>query len=84
MYSFSVCLWEMLSGREAWGGKSLAAVACAVVEQQQRPPLEPLRAAGRCPPRLLALLEQGWDPVPQRRPAAAEVVKELLIVQQVG
>ncbi|KAG2452762.1 hypothetical protein HYH02_002992 [Chlamydomonas schloesseri] len=37
----------------------------------------------RCPPRLAALIRQCWEHDPRRRPAAAEVVKELMVIQQV-
>ncbi|KAG2427824.1 hypothetical protein HXX76_012146 [Chlamydomonas incerta] len=36
----------------------------------------------RCPPRLAALITQCWEHDPRRRPAAAEVVKELVSLQQ--
>ncbi|KAG2427830.1 hypothetical protein HXX76_012151 [Chlamydomonas incerta] len=36
----------------------------------------------RCPPRLAALITQCWEHDPRRRPAAAEVVKELVVIRQ--
>ncbi len=39
----------------------------------------------RCPNRLRSLINQCWDAIPERRPAASEVVKVLkLVKQQVG
>ncbi|EFJ40127.1 hypothetical protein VOLCADRAFT_108331 [Volvox carteri f. nagariensis] len=38
----------------------------------------------RCPRKLKALIWDCWDPDPARRPAAAEVVKALALVQEVG
>ncbi len=37
----------------------------------------------RCPQKLARLLESCWDADPERRPAAAEVVKDMTLVLQV-
>ncbi len=56
-------------------------VAVAVAQLGQRPPLEAL-VPHRCPPALAELIKQCWDKVPERRPAASEALKELLLLQQ--
>ncbi|GIM04032.1 hypothetical protein Vretimale_8663 [Volvox reticuliferus] len=80
IYAWGVILWEMLAGFRPWAGLTLVQIAAAVTFGRQRPPLELLRPE-RCPPKLKSLIQRCWDEVPERRPAAAEVVKELLLVQ---
>ncbi|GIL56597.1 hypothetical protein Vafri_11937 [Volvox africanus] len=80
IYAFGVILWEMLAGVRPWAGFEMVQVAASVALGRQRPPLGVL-STDRCPPRLKALIQSCWDGDPGRRPAAAEVVKELLLVQ---
>ncbi|KAG2444544.1 hypothetical protein HXX76_001290 [Chlamydomonas incerta] len=79
MYSYGIMLWEMLAGARPWRGLNMLQIAVAVCEKQQRPRLEDLGEA-RCPQALRALVAQCWDPVPERRPGAAEVAKELALM----
>ncbi|KAG2444325.1 hypothetical protein HXX76_001082 [Chlamydomonas incerta] len=81
MYSYGIMLYEMLAGVRPWRGLNMLQVAVAVCEKQQRPRLEDLGEA-RCPPALWALVSQCWDPVPERRPGAAEVAKQLALMLQ--
>ncbi|KXZ46473.1 hypothetical protein GPECTOR_43g909 [Gonium pectorale] len=81
LYSFGVLLWAMLSGLRPWEGLQLVAIAVRVTMLGQRPPLDDV-PAGRLPPKLARLLRQCWDAEPERRPAAAELVKELLLVRE--
>ncbi|GIL44229.1 hypothetical protein Vafri_1741 [Volvox africanus] len=76
MYSLGVLIWALLSGRRPWQGCSIPAVAYKVVVLGERPPLEQI-SRRRCPRRLRQLVMQCWDPDPLRRPAAAEMAKEL-------
>ncbi|KAG2426785.1 hypothetical protein HXX76_012840 [Chlamydomonas incerta] len=82
IYSFGVLLWTMLSGKEPWAGYTIAAVAYMVGLQNVRLPLDPLLAARRCTPKLAQLISQCWDADPQRRPAAGELWKALVLCQQ--
>ncbi|KXZ43306.1 hypothetical protein GPECTOR_95g695 [Gonium pectorale] len=59
---------------------SVAAVAYRVALLGERLPLGQLPGR-RCPPRLRALIQQCWEADPMRRPAAAEAVKELQLLQ---
>ncbi|GIL89229.1 hypothetical protein Vretimale_18576 [Volvox reticuliferus] len=76
LYSLGVLIWAMLSGRRPWQGCSIPAVAYKVAVLGERPPLEQI-SSRRCPLRLRQLVKQCWDPDPLRRPAAAEMAKEL-------
>lgn len=81
MYSYAVLLWEMLTDLVPWEGQTQLAIAYAVTLHKARPPLASLDEA-RCPPKLRKLLVECWDHDPQRRPSAAEVAKQLALVQQ--
>ncbi|KAG2447105.1 hypothetical protein HYH02_007854 [Chlamydomonas schloesseri] len=81
IYSFGVVLWEMLTGVRPWSGVNMLQIAVAVTMRQERPPLS-LLAPPRCPARLAQLVAHCWESDPRRRPAAAEVVKTLALVQQ--
>ncbi len=83
VYAFGVILWEMLSGVRPWHQVNMVAIAFNVSILRQRPPLNAL-SQGRCPPKLTALIESCWDHVPERRPASAEVVKRLALIQTVS
>ncbi|PNH02233.1 Mitogen-activated protein kinase kinase kinase MLK4 [Tetrabaena socialis] len=82
IFSFGVVLWEMLSGSQPWKHCDMMTLAYDVTVRRQRLPLEALEAGGRCPHKLRLLLQQCWEQDPRRRPAAAELVKELAGVMQ--
>ncbi|KAG2427868.1 hypothetical protein HXX76_012188 [Chlamydomonas incerta] len=81
VYALAVCVWEMLAGQRPWADATMVQIACAVGLRGERPSLDAL-PPGRCPPPLRSLLAQCWDAVPARRPAASELVKELVLLQQ--
>ncbi|EFJ43391.1 hypothetical protein VOLCADRAFT_96407 [Volvox carteri f. nagariensis] len=81
IYALGVILWEMLTGSVPWEGCSMVAIAYSITVRHHRLPLSKLDAA-RCPPKLRKLIHQCWDPDPQRRPAAAELAKQLTLVLQ--
>ncbi|KAG2454323.1 hypothetical protein HYH02_001350 [Chlamydomonas schloesseri] len=80
-YSFGVLLWEMVTGLPPWKGLTMVVVAYIVTVMGKRLPPEPLAARG-APHRLIRLIQQCFEPDPLRRPAAAELVKGLLLVQE--
>ncbi|KAG2441143.1 hypothetical protein HXX76_003995 [Chlamydomonas incerta] len=80
MYSFGVLLWAMLAGKQPWQDFSMVALAYQV-SLGARLPLQYL-GEGRCPAKLRELITACWDADPLRRPAAAEVVIELLLIKQ--
>ncbi|GLC75728.1 hypothetical protein PLESTF_001679000 [Pleodorina starrii] len=81
MFAFGVLLGEMLSGRPPWPGLDMLTIACAVALRGQRPGLMKGLPPGRCPPKLHRLVEGCWEEQPERRPAAAEAVKTLMLVR---
>ncbi|PNH04462.1 Mitogen-activated protein kinase kinase kinase 10 [Tetrabaena socialis] len=81
MYSLGVLLWTMLTRHRPWEGFSIPAVAYKVVVLRERLPLSQL-CNRRCPHKLRRLILQCWEADPRRRPAAAEALKVLLLVQQ--
>ncbi|PNH04866.1 putative serine/threonine-protein kinase [Tetrabaena socialis] len=66
---------------EAGTGLTLISLAYRVTFCGDRPPLAAI-PAGRRPARLLRLMQQCWDADPQRRPAAAELVKEVAALRE--
>ncbi|KAG2441457.1 hypothetical protein HXX76_003079 [Chlamydomonas incerta] len=80
LYSLGVLLWVLVTGEQPWGGLPAMAVAYMVCAQGARLPLSGL-SDDRCPRKLRRLLVDLWDADPLRRPAAAEVGKELLLLQ---
>ncbi|PNW84796.1 hypothetical protein CHLRE_03g159016v5 [Chlamydomonas reinhardtii] len=80
MYAFGVILWAMLTGEEPWKGYPLVSVAYSV-HCGRRLPLDDIPDS-RCPRKMRKLVEQCWEPTPRRRPAAAEAVKELLLLRE--
>ncbi|KXZ47197.1 hypothetical protein GPECTOR_37g203 [Gonium pectorale] len=81
MYSLGVLLWAMLTGQQPWKDHTVAAVAYKVASLGERLPLDHLPDR-RCPPQLRRLIRQCWEADPLRRPAAAEAVKELHLLQR--
>ncbi|GIM15040.1 hypothetical protein Vretimale_17910 [Volvox reticuliferus] len=81
IYSLGMLLWVMLSGLQPWQGLNMVQIAYRVTLSGERPPLSAI-PPDRRPHKLLRLLQSCWEADPQRRPAAAEVVKELMLVQQ--
>ncbi|PNH02754.1 putative serine/threonine-protein kinase [Tetrabaena socialis] len=87
MYSFGVLLWEMLAGVRPWEGLGVVPIAFQVTVKGRRLPMPPLDKLGsspaQWPPRLCEMLQECWDQAPDRRPAAAELAKRLVLIQQV-
>ncbi|KAG2494642.1 hypothetical protein HYH03_007160 [Edaphochlamys debaryana] len=86
-YSFGVLLWEMLAGAQPWAGMTGVQIAYGVAFQQRRLMVPAHGSPGggdmdRWPPRLCALLKGCWEAESLRRPAAADMVKVLLLAQQ--
>ncbi|KXZ51356.1 hypothetical protein GPECTOR_13g844 [Gonium pectorale] len=82
VYSFGVLLWAMLSGKRPWEGMPMVVIAVRrVTLHRERPGMVDVPADRRSH-KLERLMRQCWDSVPERRPAAAELVKELLLAQE--
>ncbi|PNH02222.1 putative serine/threonine-protein kinase, partial [Tetrabaena socialis] len=84
--SFGVLLWEMLAGTRPWEGLGTVPIAVQIAVHGRRLPTPPRDKLGssptRWPPRLCEMLQECWDEAPDRRPAAAELAKRLVLVQQ--
>ncbi|KAG2499400.1 hypothetical protein HYH03_002974 [Edaphochlamys debaryana] len=81
MYAVGIILYELLAGQRPWAGMTMVQIAIAVVMHEARPPLERL-SAKRCPRRLYQLIRSCWEADPLRRPAAAEMLKALLLQRE--
>ncbi|GIL68721.1 hypothetical protein Vafri_21969 [Volvox africanus] len=81
IYSFGVILWELLTGKRPWQGSSTAQISFAVAVHHDRLPLGDVPEE-RCPPKVRSLVVACWRRDPARRPAAAEVVKSLVLAQE--
>ncbi|KXZ43691.1 hypothetical protein GPECTOR_83g303 [Gonium pectorale] len=80
IWAFGVIMWEMLTGQRPWEGMDSVQIAYAIIVLRKRLPLDELDER-RCPPKLAALMASCWELVPDRRPAAAELVKALAMMQ---
>ncbi|KAG2451851.1 hypothetical protein HYH02_003627 [Chlamydomonas schloesseri] len=81
VYSYAILVWSMLSGQEPWKELTLVQMAYGVAVLHERPPLSAI-PADRLSPKMIRLITSCWDPEPERRPAAAEVAKQLLLIKQ--
>ncbi|EFJ53224.1 hypothetical protein VOLCADRAFT_86288 [Volvox carteri f. nagariensis] len=82
MFALGVLLWEMLTCRRPWPGLNPLAIGLMVAFNGMRPPLDEILASKRCPHKLGRLVVACWDTDPDRRPAAAETIKELALILQ--
>ncbi|GLC53913.1 hypothetical protein PLESTB_000803300 [Pleodorina starrii] len=82
IYSLGVVIAEMLAGERPWEGHTIVQLGVQVALLGKRPTLLQGLSSDRCPRKLWQLVYDCWDKDPQRRPAAAEVVKTLILVQQ--
>ncbi|GLC68896.1 hypothetical protein PLESTF_000755500 [Pleodorina starrii] len=81
IYSLGVILWEMLAGTRPWEGETMVRIAFSITIGCSSLPLDAI-PPHRCPPKLRALIWSCWESDPARRPAAAEVVKALALIQE--
>ncbi|KAG2427290.1 hypothetical protein HXX76_012486 [Chlamydomonas incerta] len=81
MYSLAVVIWVMLTGREPWQDCQNVVAMAYKVCLGERPPLDAIPPE-RCPPKLRRLIIACWDRDPRRRPAAAETLKELVLIHK--
>ncbi|GIL82067.1 hypothetical protein Vretimale_7076 [Volvox reticuliferus] len=81
IYGFGVMMWEMLAAQRPWHGFTHLQIAVSVAVLRMRLPLQNITGT-TCPVKLRSLIWSCWEPDPARRPAAAEVVKTLALVQE--
>ncbi|EFJ52875.1 hypothetical protein VOLCADRAFT_102834 [Volvox carteri f. nagariensis] len=82
MFALGVLLWEMLACKRPWPGLNPLEIGLMVAFNGMRLPLNDLVVSERCPLKLCRLLLACWETDPDRRPAAAETVKELALILQ--
>ncbi|KAH3794040.1 serine/threonine-protein kinase TNNI3K-like [Dreissena polymorpha] len=79
VFSFSLCLWELLAGELPFAHLKPAAAAAEMAYHQTRPPI-----AVTFPKPLVSLLQCGWNPNPEDRPDFAEILPILEECKQSG
>ena len=77
VYSFSIVLWEMISGKLPFADKSNLQAAVAVSLHGLRPTIPE-----DCPKSLCSLIERCWDKDPNVRPEFEEVLSELRAIME--
>ncbi|EFJ53222.1 hypothetical protein VOLCADRAFT_102830 [Volvox carteri f. nagariensis] len=82
IFALGVLLWEMLACRRPWPGLNPLEIGLMVAFNGMRLPLNDLVVSKRCPHKLGRLVLACWEMDPDRRPAAAETVKELALILQ--
>ena len=70
-------LWEMMAGEPPFAGLSPLQIGSAVVLKRARPTIP-----ASWPPRLAKLLRACWERQPARRPDAADVLKQLMMMMR--
>ncbi|KAL7828980.1 hypothetical protein SRHO_G00326140 [Serrasalmus rhombeus] len=72
MFSYALCLWELLTGEVPFAHLKPAAAAADMAYHHIRPPI-----GYSIPKPLSALLMRGWNSSPEERPEFSEVVAKL-------
>jgi len=76
VYSYSVVLWEMLSGKIPWDDKDNMQIVALVGYRARRLPLPAVPPAGY-PPRFIQLIQDCWSHEPRNRPTFSQMVSIL-------
>ncbi|KAK3085932.1 hypothetical protein FSP39_010946 [Pinctada imbricata] len=74
IYSFGICVWEMLTGAVPYGNARDDLIRSAVLTGQ-RPDLTQVPKG--CPPVLMTLMTRCWHQKPTKRPAFSDLKKEM-------
>ena len=72
VYSFSICVWEMLTAQNPYANLAPIQAALQVVEKNLRP-----KIPSRTPAELATLIRKCWDKDHNVRPSVEEVITEL-------
>ncbi len=74
IYSFGICMWQMLAREKPYGSKNHHVVIFGVVAYNLRPSIS---EEMNCGARYRQFMEECWDKDPLRRPAAKELARAL-------
>eukprot|EP00741_Cyanophora_paradoxa_P013645 tig00020704_g13174.t1 len=72
VFSFGICLWEVVSRDLPYAGLNALQIAYGVVEKNLRPPIP-----ASCPPKFAELIKACWDGKPEARPSFADIIAKL-------
>jgi serine/threonine protein kinase len=74
VYSFAIILWELLTSKTPYSGKSEPEVIMGVAQRGLRPEI-PLNS----PPDFRELLEECWSSDPEKRPCNIDISEDINI-----
>ncbi|KAJ0248933.1 Kinase superfamily with octicosapeptide/Phox/Bem1p domain-containing protein [Hirschfeldia incana] len=72
VFSYGICLWEILTGEEPYADMHCGAIIGGIVKNTLRPPIPKT-----CSPEWKKLMEQCWDIDPDARPPFTEITSRL-------
>ncbi|KAL0799583.1 hypothetical protein Bca101_054758 [Brassica carinata] len=72
VFSYGICLWEILTGEEPYADMHCGAIIGGIVKNTLRPPVPKT-----CSPEWKKLMEQCWDIDPDARPPFTEITSRL-------
>jgi hypothetical protein len=72
VFSFAIIMWELVTRRDPYPGRTGLALAYSVANEGLRP-----RIPGYCPREYARLIVRCWDPDQHNRPAFADILDEL-------
>ncbi|KAF2613059.1 hypothetical protein F2Q70_00010377 [Brassica cretica] len=72
VFSYGICLWEILTGEEPYADMHCGAIIGGIVKNTLRPPIPKT-----CTPEWKKLMEQCWDIDPDARPPFTEITSRL-------
>jgi len=75
MYSYGICLWQLLTREKPYGNENMYVVIFGVVSYQLRPKITPRQQAEN--KSYTRLLNQLWSANPDDRPTARQVMIKL-------
>ena len=73
VFSFALCLWELLAGELPFSHLKPAAAAADMAYRHARPPLHHMML----PEQIEILMNKAWDKTPQDRPTFSDIVTDL-------
>jgi serine/threonine protein kinase len=72
VYSFGICLWELLTGEEPYAEMKAHSIIGGIMDNSLRPQIPTW-----CDPEWKALMQSCWSPDPKDRPSFSEISQKL-------